>query len=123
MDTAKRGDISGRSLTRVGFLFFFLSEMAEQKAFSVGNGQSAQSGLGVSPAGAPGALQDGLSFALLDGNGDEVVQPFPRSPKLQRKVANAGQPSQVSARVSNAVQHDRGISREQYKNNRSRASR
>lgn len=95
--------------------------MAEQKAFSVGNGQSAQSGLGVSPAGAPGALQDGLSFALLDGN--EVVQPFPRSPKLQRKVANAGQPSQVSARVSHAVQHDRGISREQYKNNRSRASR
>lgn len=97
--------------------------MAEQKAFSFGNGQSAQSGLGLSPAGAPGALQDGLSFALLDGNGDEVVQPFPRSPKLQRKVANAGQPSQVSARVSNAVQHERGISREQYKNNRSRASR
>ncbi|KAM8748004.1 E3 ubiquitin-protein ligase TRIM62 isoform 3-T3 [Acanthopagrus schlegelii] len=68
--------------------------MAEQKAFSVGNGQSAQSGLGVSSAGCPGALQDGLSFAPLDGNGDEVVQPFPRSPKLQRKVANARQPSQ-----------------------------
>lgn len=80
--------------------FVQFSEMAEKKALSVGNGQStvaqsAQGGLVAPSAGMHGALQDGLSFTPLDSNTDGVVQPFPRSPKLQRKVADAGQPSQV----------------------------
>ncbi|XP_073331367.1 E3 ubiquitin-protein ligase TRIM62 isoform X2 [Pagrus major] len=73
--------------------------MAEKKTFSAGNGQStvaqsAQSGLAASSAGTHSVLQDRLSFTPLDGNSDEVVQPFPRSPKLQRKVAHAARPSQ-----------------------------
>lgn len=71
------------------------SEMAEKEASSVGNGQSAQGGLAAPSAGTHGVLQDGLSFTPLDSNRAGVVQPFPRSPKLQRKIANAGQPSQV----------------------------
>lgn len=63
----------------------------------VGSEQSvapAQSGLAAPSAGSKGALQDGLGFTLLDSSSDRVVQPFPRSPKLQRKVANAGPPTQ-----------------------------
>ncbi|XP_049424828.1 E3 ubiquitin-protein ligase TRIM62 isoform X2 [Epinephelus fuscoguttatus] len=75
------------------------SEMAEKKASSVGNGQStvAQSGQSSLPAPSAGThsvLQDGLSFTPLDSNDARAVQPFPRSPKLQKKIAKAGQPSQ-----------------------------
>ncbi|XP_018529832.1 nuclear factor 7, ovary [Lates calcarifer] len=73
--------------------------MAEKGPFSVGNGkstmaQSVQSGLAAHSAGAHSVLQDGLSFTPLDSNSDRVVQPFPRSPKLQRKQAKAAKPSQ-----------------------------
>ncbi|KAM6894506.1 uncharacterized protein PEZ65_022171 [Lycodopsis pacificus] len=67
--------------------------MAEQEASSVGNGQSAHSGLAPPSAGSHSVLPDRLSFTPLDSNTDSV-QPFPRSPKLQRKIASAGQPSQ-----------------------------
>ncbi len=75
------------------------SEMAE-KGLSVNNGQSAvaqsaESGLEAPSTGTHSVLQDRMSFTPLDFNSDRVVQPFPRSPKLQRKTANAGQPSQV----------------------------
>ncbi|XP_070785807.1 nuclear factor 7, ovary [Enoplosus armatus] len=63
--------------------------MAEKEALSVGNGQSAQSGLAAPPAGPHSVLQDGLSFTPLDSRADSVVQPFPRSPKFQRKAAKA----------------------------------
>ncbi|XP_042368176.1 E3 ubiquitin-protein ligase TRIM62 [Plectropomus leopardus] len=73
--------------------------MAEKKAFCAGNGESAvaqsgQSGLPARSAGSHSVLQDGLSFTPLDSNEDRTVQPFPRSPKLQKKIAKAGQPSQ-----------------------------
>ncbi|XP_056225803.1 nuclear factor 7, ovary isoform X1 [Seriola aureovittata] len=73
--------------------------MAERESLSVGNGQSAvaqsvQSGVAPPSAGAHSVLQDGLSFTPLDFNCDRVVQPFPRSPKLQRKKAKDGKPSQ-----------------------------
>ncbi|XP_035531539.1 uncharacterized protein LOC118338350 isoform X2 [Morone saxatilis] len=73
--------------------------MAEKEALSVGNGQptaaqSAQSGLAAPSAGTHSALQDRLSFTPLDSTSNRVVQPFPRSPKLQRKIANAAKPSQ-----------------------------
>nr|XP_046236888.1 E3 ubiquitin-protein ligase TRIM62 [Scatophagus argus]XP_046236889.1 E3 ubiquitin-protein ligase TRIM62 [Scatophagus argus] len=74
--------------------------MAEKETLSVGNGQSTVAQLAHSPAplsgGTHSVLQDGLSFTPLDSNSDTVVQPFPRSPKLQRKIANAGQPSQCT---------------------------
>lgn len=78
--------------------------MAEKGPFSVGNGkstmaQSVQSGLAAHSAGAHSVLQDGLSFTPLDSNSDRVVQPFPRSPKLQRKQAKAAKPSQVNMSV------------------------
>lgn len=70
--------------------------MAEKETFSLGNGQStgtqaAQSGAPAPSAGSRGGLADGLSFTQLS---DRTVQPFPRSPKLQRKAASAAQPSQ-----------------------------
>ncbi|XP_067435995.1 E3 ubiquitin-protein ligase TRIM62-like [Thunnus thynnus] len=73
--------------------------MAEKEALSVGNGQSkqaqsVQSGLPAPSAGAHGVIQEGLSFTPLDSSSDRVVQPFPRSPKLQKKIAKAAQPSQ-----------------------------
>ncbi|XP_056298901.1 uncharacterized protein si:dkey-219e21.4 isoform X3 [Pseudoliparis swirei] len=64
--------------------------MAEQES-SAAEGQSARRGLAAPPAGSHGVLLDGLSFTPLDANG---VPPFPRSPKLQRKIAIAAQPSQ-----------------------------
>ncbi|TNN26888.1 hypothetical protein EYF80_062969 [Liparis tanakae] len=67
------------------------SEMAEES--SAAEGQSARGGLATPPAGSHGVLLDGLSFTPLDANG---VPPFPRSPKLQRKIAIAAQPSQVN---------------------------
>lgn len=74
--------------------------MAEKEALSVGNDQSrealsAQSGLAAPSAGAHGVLEDRLSFTTLDSNSERPVQPFPRSPKLQKKMAKAAQPSQV----------------------------
>ncbi|XP_026154868.1 tripartite motif-containing protein 14 [Mastacembelus armatus] len=73
-------------------------EMAEKESVSLGNEKSAvalsvQSGLMAPSAGAHSVL-DGLSFTPLDSNSNRDVQPFPRSPKLQRKLAKAGQPSQ-----------------------------
>ncbi|XP_032366875.1 E3 ubiquitin-protein ligase TRIM62 [Etheostoma spectabile] len=80
--------------------------MAEKEASPIGNGQSPaaespQGGLTAPPAGSPGVLQDALSFTTLDSDAQRVVQPFPRSPKLQRKIAKAAQPSQeqLSRRV------------------------
>lgn len=74
--------------------------MAEKEDLSVGNGQStvaqsAQSAPALPSAGTHSVLQDRLSLTPLDSNSDRVVQPFPRSPKLQKKMANAGQLSQV----------------------------
>uniref|UniRef100_A0A3Q2NXT9 Si:dkey-219e21.4 n=1 Tax=Fundulus heteroclitus TaxID=8078 RepID=A0A3Q2NXT9_FUNHE len=45
-------------------------------------------------AGLPSFLQDGAGFTPLDSNSDGPVQPFPRSPKLQRKAAKDQKPSQ-----------------------------
>ncbi len=75
--------------------------MAEKQAASAANGQStvaqsAQGGLASPSAGTHSVLQDGLSLTPLDSSDDRVVQPFPRSPKLQRKTAKAGQLSQVN---------------------------
>lgn len=69
--------------------------MAEKEALSGGNSRSAQSGLAAPSAGSHSVLQDGLSFTPLDYKDDGAVQPFTRSPKLQRKIANAARPSQV----------------------------
>ncbi|XP_068455763.1 tripartite motif-containing protein 14 [Clinocottus analis] len=65
----------------------FSPQMAEQE--SAGEGPSAGGGLAAPPAGRHGAP----SFSPLDSNSD-AVQPFPRSPKLQRKIAHAAQLSQ-----------------------------
>ncbi|XP_008286173.1 nuclear factor 7, ovary isoform X2 [Stegastes partitus] len=54
--------------------------------------QSVQNDLMAPSVGIDSLLQDG--FTSLDTSSDRVVQPFPRSPKLQRKVAKAAQPSQ-----------------------------
>ncbi|KAL3046762.1 hypothetical protein OYC64_004697 [Pagothenia borchgrevinki] len=71
------------------------AEMAGKEALSVGDGQLAQSGLVAPPAGSHSALQEGRGFSPLDSSSDRV-QPFPRSPKLQKKIANFGQPSKVN---------------------------
>lgn len=81
------------------------SEMAEKEALSVGNGRSAetlsaQNGPVLPSAGSDSILQDRLSFMPLESSTDKPIQPFPRSPKLQRKIADAGQPSQVNTRVT-----------------------
>nr|XP_019955718.1 PREDICTED: E3 ubiquitin-protein ligase TRIM62-like isoform X1 [Paralichthys olivaceus]XP_019955719.1 PREDICTED: E3 ubiquitin-protein ligase TRIM62-like isoform X1 [Paralichthys olivaceus] len=76
--------------------------MSEKQSLSVGNGQSTadlseQRGVTAPHAGARNALQDGLcltDWTPLESNSDRVVQPFPRSPKLQRKKGKAGKPSQ-----------------------------
>ncbi|XP_037613738.1 tripartite motif-containing protein 14 isoform X4 [Sebastes umbrosus] len=73
--------------------------MAEKEALSGGSSRSAQSGLAAPSAGSHSVLQDGLSFTPLDSKDDGAVQPFPRSPKLQRKIANAARPSQKSTEV------------------------
>lgn len=60
--------------------------MAEKASVSVGErsaaaeSESVQSGCKAPPAGA-----GGLGFTPQVSNSDRVVQPFPRSPKLQRK--------------------------------------
>ncbi|XP_034021238.1 nuclear factor 7, ovary [Thalassophryne amazonica] len=56
-----------------------------------------QSDLGVVSAGSQHGLQDGLSFTPLDSN-EETVQPFPRSPKLQRHRVTAGRLSEEQLR-------------------------
>lgn len=76
--------------------------MAEKDSFSTGSGQSLLGGSAAPPAGACGVRQDALSFTLLDSSSDRVVQPFPRSPKLQRKVDKAAQPSQVTTEPSDS---------------------
>ncbi|KAM9836826.1 uncharacterized protein ACBR49_019242 isoform 2-T2 [Aulostomus maculatus] len=74
--------------------------MAEKAPLSVQKGlktvkqQSAHSGMEAPSASTQGELRDRLSFTPLDTNDDRVVQPFPRSPKLQGKLAKAGQHSQ-----------------------------
>ncbi|XP_069015205.1 tripartite motif-containing protein 14 [Embiotoca jacksoni] len=73
--------------------------MAERESLSVGGGRSAaaksvESDLAAPSAGIRSLLQDVSCLTPLDSNGDGVVQPFPRSPKLQRKAAKAEQPSQ-----------------------------
>ncbi|XP_060887104.1 E3 ubiquitin-protein ligase TRIM62 [Labrus mixtus] len=73
--------------------------MAEKEGAAVGNGrspaaQSAQSGLAAPSADSYGILQDPFSFTSLDSNSNRTVQPFPRSPKLKKKTANAGLPTQ-----------------------------
>lgn len=76
------------------------SEMAEKEDSHAANGQSktAQSPRSSAPllpsAGTQSALQERLT--TLDSNSDGVAQPFPRSPKLQRKTGNAEKPSQVN---------------------------
>ncbi|XP_035482596.1 nuclear factor 7, ovary isoform X2 [Scophthalmus maximus] len=73
--------------------------MAEKESLSVGNEQSTmaqlvQSGLTAPSAGAHSVLQDRLSLTPLESNRDRPVQPFPRSPRLQKKKTKAGRPSQ-----------------------------
>lgn len=76
-------------------LYVHSSEMAENENLQVGNGQSGGSGAPAVPsAGAESALQEWLT--MLDSDG--VAQPFPRSPKLQRKTNHAEKPSQVRTR-------------------------
>lgn len=77
----------------------FRVEMAETEDLSVPDGQtsvaqSTQNAPALPSAGSHSVLQERLSLAALD-HSEGVVQPFPRSPKLQKKVASAGQPSQV----------------------------
>lgn len=77
----------------------FRAEMAETEGFSAPDGpsavaQSARDAPALPSAGSHSVLQERLSLTALD-TGEGVVQPFPRSPKLQKKVASAGQPSQV----------------------------
>ncbi|XP_026209262.1 nuclear factor 7, ovary [Anabas testudineus] len=67
--------------------------MAEKES-CVGDGESVLSGLAAPSAGNCGVPQDGLILTPLDSSSGRVVQPFPRSPKLQRKTAKAAQPSQ-----------------------------
>lgn len=73
------------------------SEMAEKDASAVGCQRSVQRGLEAPSAGQQGVLQDaGLGFTPLDSKEDGAVQPFPRSPKLLRKLAKVAAPSQVN---------------------------
>ncbi|KAM9425607.1 nuclear factor 7, ovary isoform 2-T3 [Pholidichthys leucotaenia] len=74
-------------------------EQCQSQAAGIGRLRPAQSEQNnpASPSGGINSLlQDGLSFTLLDSYEDRVVQPFPRSPKLQRKAAEqkGAQPSQ-----------------------------
>lgn len=54
---------------------------------------SVQRGLGAPSAGVPSTLQDPMSLTPLDST-DDRVQPFPRSPQLQKRLAKAALPSQ-----------------------------
>lgn len=71
--------------------------MAERESRSLGNGTSTAvyTNLLAPSEGIHSLLQDGLSFTPLDASSDGTVQPFSRSPKLQRKAAKTAQPSQV----------------------------
>ncbi|XP_041634673.1 nuclear factor 7, ovary [Cheilinus undulatus] len=73
--------------------------MAEKEGLSADDGQSAgapseQSGLVATSADSHSVLQDGFSYTPLDSNSDRNIQPFPRSPKLKKKLANATPPTQ-----------------------------
>ncbi|XP_005949249.1 nuclear factor 7, ovary isoform X1 [Haplochromis burtoni] len=72
------------------------SEMAERESCSLGNGTSTAvyTNLLAPSEGIHSLLQDGLSFTPLDASSDGTIQPFSRSPKLQRKAAKTAQPSQ-----------------------------
>ncbi|XP_074517887.1 E3 ubiquitin-protein ligase TRIM62 [Halichoeres trimaculatus] len=72
--------------------------MAEKEVFFAELEQStkdlsAQCGLTAPSADSHSVLQDRLSSPL-DSNDERTVQPFPRSPKLKKKMENTGQPSQ-----------------------------
>ncbi|XP_011604776.2 E3 ubiquitin-protein ligase TRIM39 isoform X1 [Takifugu rubripes] len=59
------------------------------------------------PADSHSVLQERLSQASLDPNRDPAVQPFPRSPSLQRKMTQAAQPSQEQlSRCLEELQHE-----------------
>ncbi|XP_029382320.1 E3 ubiquitin-protein ligase TRIM62 isoform X2 [Echeneis naucrates] len=73
--------------------------MAERESQSVHYGRSTiahsvQRGLEAPSADAPCTLQEGQSFTLLVSKSDAVVQPFARSPKLQKKKVKGGALSQ-----------------------------
>lgn len=70
--------------------------MSVEEASPVGQStlaMSVQRGLGAPSAGAPSTLQDTMSLTPLDSTEDRV-QPFPRSPQLQRRLAKAALPTQ-----------------------------
>ncbi|XP_056883295.1 nuclear factor 7, ovary [Takifugu flavidus] len=59
------------------------------------------------PADSHSVLQERLSQASLGPNRDPAVQPFPRSPSLQRKMTQAAQPSQEQlSRCLEELQHE-----------------
>ncbi|XP_041842377.1 nuclear factor 7, ovary isoform X2 [Melanotaenia boesemani] len=62
---------------------------------------SVQPELPAPSAGITALLHEGLSFIPLDSSSDRAVQPFPPSPKLQRRLARDVQPSkeQLSRRM------------------------
>ncbi|KAM6949184.1 E3 ubiquitin-protein ligase TRIM62 [Aplochiton taeniatus] len=69
--------------------------MAQEGPLLVGQGPAAQSDVGAPSVGGLVVLQDsGPSPTLLDPTGDGVSQPYPRSPKLLRKMAEAGKLTQ-----------------------------
>nr|XP_043876179.1 tripartite motif-containing protein 14 [Solea senegalensis] len=61
--------------------------------------QSVQSALAAPPTGASSVLQGGLSLTPLDSSSDRVVQPFPRSPKLQRRKSAKPTKEQLSRQL------------------------
>lgn len=69
----------------------FLAELEQSK-----KDLSGQCGLAAPSADSHSVLQDRLSFSTLNSN-ERTVQPFPRSPKLKKKMENTGPPSQVKA--------------------------
>lgn len=80
------------------FCFADAAEMAAKEP-ALGDKTTVQSLCGQSNAVAPSSdsqivLQDGLSFFPLDSNENRAIQPFPRSPKLLRKLNRVEKPSQ-----------------------------
>lgn len=70
--------------------------MAQKGPFLVGQGPAAQSEVLAPSVGGQLVQQDGgLTPTLLDPTGDGVPQPYPRSPKLLRKLAEAGKLTQT----------------------------
>lgn len=79
------------------FMFCSVHEKMAEKEQTV---VQSQDELPSPSAGLISLLQDGLNFTPLDSNTEEVVQPFPRSPKLQRKSTKAAPLSQVKVPIS-----------------------